>query len=496
MEIADKTGDLNRKVNNATKWSFLTELIAKLITPVTGMILARLLTPEAYGVMAAIMVVTSFAEMFADAGFQKYFIQHEFYDEEEKRRSFGTALLTSCLLALIIWGLLAVFSTEIATLMGTPEVAEGIKVAGFGIVLTSFNGMQAAIFKRSFQFKLLFKLRLLTLTIPVVVTIPLAIMGWGYWALVWGMLAQQISTCLIQGHYTNMPLPKGLDMDCLRRMLSFSLWTLFESLTIWLSTYGGMFLIGTLLSSYYLGLYRGVLSLTGAAFGMITGAIVPVLFVALSRLQNDMPEFRQMMYNMQTKVALVLLPLGVSLFVFSDVAVGILLGGQWQEGDFFFGLRSLTEAVSILVNSFASEALRAKGMPRLSAFSQVLHFPVLWIALWYASTISFNAVAVGVCISTVWINLVKMIMMRQILGFSLRKMLASITNAALPAGIAGVLAWQIRLMLPFYDMVSAIVSMGAFCLCYLLLIMIRSENRVMVLAGWEKVRLIVARRVH
>lgn len=483
MEIADKTGDLNRKVNNATKWSFLTELIAKLITPVTGMILARLLTPEAYGVMAAIMVVTSFAEMFADAGFQKYFIQHEFYDEEEKRRSFGTALLTSCLLALIIWGLLALLSKETASLMGTPEVAAGIKVAGFGIVLTSFNGMQAAIFKRSFQFKLLFKLRLVTLTIPVVVTIPLAIMGLGYWALVWGMLAQQISTCLIQGHYTNMPLPKGLDMDCLRRMLSFSLWTLFESLTIWLSTYGGMFLIGTLLSSYYLGLYRGVLSLTGAAFGMITGAIVPVLFVALSRLQNDMPEFRQLMYSMQVKAALILLPLGVSLFVFSDVAVGILLGAQWHEGNFFFGLRSLTEAVSILVNSFASEALRAKGMPRVSAFSQILHFPVLWLTLWYASTVGFDAVAVGVCISSLWLNIVKAIMLREIMGVSLRRMAAGIGGAAIPAGFAGILAWQMRLMFAPYGMVSIIVALGAFLLCYLLLIMIKNDNRQMVLSG-------------
>lgn len=144
------------------------------------MILARLLTPEAFGVMAAIMVVTSFAEMFADAGFQKYFIQHEFYDEDEKRKCFGTALLSSCLLAFTIWLLIVFFARDIAVLLGTLEVADGIKVAGFGLVLTSFNGMQAAIFKREFQFKLLFKLRMVTLSIPLLVTIPLAYIGLGY----------------------------------------------------------------------------------------------------------------------------------------------------------------------------------------------------------------------------------------------------------------------------------------------------------------------------
>ena len=102
----------------------MTELIAKFITPITGMILARLLTPEAFGVMAAIMVVTSFAEMFADAGFQKYFIQHEFYDEDEKRKCFGTALLSSCLLAFTIWLLIVFFARDIAALLGTLEVAD------------------------------------------------------------------------------------------------------------------------------------------------------------------------------------------------------------------------------------------------------------------------------------------------------------------------------------------------------------------------------------
>ena len=324
MEIKDK-------VRSATKWTLLTEFMAKIITPITGMILARLLTPESFGVMASIMVVTSFAEIFADAGFQKYFVQHEFFDELEKRRCFGTAIMTSCLIALVIWLFLVCFSKEIAIQLGTVEIADGIKVAGFALVLTSYNGMQAAIFKRTFQFNLLFRLRIITLLIPLVVTIPMAYMGAGFWALIWGMLVQQGTTCFAQARYTNMPLWQKIDLKRLSQMLSFSIWTLFESITIWFSTYGGMFFVGVLLSSYYLGLYKGILSLSGAAFGIITGAISPVLFSALSRLQNDMSEFRRIFYAVQSKAALALMPLGVLLFVFSDVVIKIILGNQWSE---------------------------------------------------------------------------------------------------------------------------------------------------------------------
>lgn len=475
--------EIKSQVRMAAKWTLITEFLSKMISPVTGMILARLLTPEAFGVMASIMVVTSFAEMFADAGFQKYFIQHEFYDEVEKRRCFGTAIMTSCLVALVIWLLIVCVAEEIATLLGTAEVAEGIKVAGFGLVLTSYNGMQAAIFKRNFQFKILFKLRIITLMCPVLVTIPLAYFGVGFWALVWGMLVQQGMTCLVQSRYTNMPFFLKIDMDSLRHMLSFSLWTLFESITIWFSTYGGFFWVGVLLSSYYLGLFRGVLTLTGAAFGLITGAIVPVLFTALSRLQNNMVEFRNLFYGVQSKAALVLMPIGVLLMVFADIAVSILLGEQWHDGDFFFGVWSLTAAFSILINSLASEAIRAKGMPRLSAFSQVLHFPVMWGALWYGAKFGFDAVALGMCASSLWLDAVKLVMLRQVLGFSVRKMASNIINAALPAAVAGVGAWQLRQVLAHYGMAAVIMAIVAFCVCYLLLLVSRKDNRQVVVTG-------------
>lgn len=80
------TRNIDAQVKNATKWSAITEITAKLVTPVTSMVLARLLTPEAYGIIATLSMIIVFAEIFTDAGFQKYIIQHEFKNDEEKIR--------------------------------------------------------------------------------------------------------------------------------------------------------------------------------------------------------------------------------------------------------------------------------------------------------------------------------------------------------------------------------------------------------------------------
>ena len=73
---------LQSQTANATRWSSITEIVSRLVLPLVNMVLARLLTPDAFGVVATITMIISFAEIFADAGFQKYIIQHKFSDQQ------------------------------------------------------------------------------------------------------------------------------------------------------------------------------------------------------------------------------------------------------------------------------------------------------------------------------------------------------------------------------------------------------------------------------
>ena len=84
--------NLNSKVISATICSGITEIVAKLVAQVTTMVLARLLTPDAFGVLVTAQMVISFAEIFTDAGFQKYIVQHEFVDDSDKYKSTAIAI--------------------------------------------------------------------------------------------------------------------------------------------------------------------------------------------------------------------------------------------------------------------------------------------------------------------------------------------------------------------------------------------------------------------
>ena len=87
--------ELNKKISSSVKWASITEILAKVITPFSSMVLARLLSPEEFGVVATVTMITSFADVFTDAGFQKYLIQKKFKDEKKLYESANVAFWTN-----------------------------------------------------------------------------------------------------------------------------------------------------------------------------------------------------------------------------------------------------------------------------------------------------------------------------------------------------------------------------------------------------------------
>ncbi len=109
----------NKKVGQALRWSIISEISSKLIVLITNIVLARLLTPEAFGLVATVTMVVTFAEVFTDAGFQKYIVQHEFKDEYDLNTSTNVAFWTNFVFSLLIFTVIAIFADPIAALVGS-----------------------------------------------------------------------------------------------------------------------------------------------------------------------------------------------------------------------------------------------------------------------------------------------------------------------------------------------------------------------------------------
>lgn len=416
------------KITNATKWSAITEIAAKLVSPISNMILARLLTPDAFGVVATATMIFSFADMFTDAGFQKYLVQHEFESAEEKEQSTTVAFWTNMTMSIFFWLIICVFNEQLAVAVGNPGLGIVFVVSCVSLPLTSFSSIQMALYRRSFDYKTLFYVRLVAVIIPLIVTVPLAFITRSFWAIIVATICGNLSNAIILTWKSTWKPRFFYSFAILQEMLSFSVWSLIEAITIWLTNYIGVFLVGRYLSAYYLGLYKTSMNTVNQIMNLITASTTTVLFAALSRTQNDKREFEKIFFTFQRNVGLLVLPMGVGIFLYRDLATQILLGSQWMEAANFIGLWALVNAVKIVLSNYCSEAYRAMGKPKVSVFVQTSQLIVLVPLLLYGAKRGFDTLYVMRCLVSLELIAINLITIKATLQISGVKMIKNVLS--------------------------------------------------------------------
>lgn len=407
------------KAAAAAKWSLVTQLVAKLISPVTTLVLAHILAPEAFGVVATVTMVTSFAEMFSDAGFQKYLVQHEFEDDEGRLLATDVAFWTNLAVALFLWGLIAVLRDQVASLVGSPGLGAVIAVACSSLPLVSLSSVQTATYQRALDFRTLFSSRVGSALVVLLVAVPMALLGCGYWSMVVGTIASNAFLAVWLTVLSPWRPALRYSLSKLREMFSFSAWTLLEQFAIWLTSWAGTFVLGSVLSAGYLGMYRTSVSLVSSITGLATSAVNPVVFSSLSRLQGDRGRFDAAFYRVQRYLALVLVPLAGCMVVFREMLVGLLLGEQWEETSLFFGLYAAASSVVVVFCHTASEAYRSLGKPRVSVLAQVLYLAVLVPTLYLSASRGYGVFSVVVpAVRVVAFTGIHMLLCRFAIGLS------------------------------------------------------------------------------
>lgn len=478
---------MDTKVVAAAKWSLITEILAKLITPVTNIILAHILAPTAFGILATIMMVISFAEMLADAGFQKFLVQYEFESEDEKQKNVSVAFISNIVLAIVLWLVIIIWRDELAILVGNEGLGVPLAIMGAMLPLGAFSSIQMAMYRRSFNFKFLLSIRMITIITPLFISIPMALVGFDYWSLIAGLLAAHLFTAIALCVRQEKLISIYFSSTVFRKMFSFSAWSLAEAFSIWLTAWVDTFIISHFLNAYYLGLYKMPTAIVTTVMAIATSSMAPVLFSALSRHQHNQVEFEKTFLTFQRYMALFLVPLGVGMFVYQDFIVEILLGPQWKLAGIVLGSWALSSSLVTAISYLISEAFRAKGMPNISFLAQMAHLfvliPVIYVCVQYDFT------------TFVYARSIVRVQMIAVLLYLL-------------AIYVGMNAWLVIRNIKSYIIASAVVGTGSyvllhlhnsmiwtiFCICislilYLVVLYLFPTERIILTKIWESVLL-------
>ncbi len=364
--------DQPKTLVKSIKWSGLGEIGAKLITPFTTIILARVLDPQAFGVIAICNMLITFVDILVEAGFSKYIVQKSFSNEDEKNDYSNVTFWSQLGLAIILYGIICCFNQSIAKLLGNEEYGFVISVASLQLVFVSLSSTHIALLRRDFEFKKLFTVRLVTALGPLCFSVPLAILLRSYWALIIGTLSTSLITTLLLFHHSKWIPQFTYSLKIFKDMWNYSFWSLCEGIAHWAIWWIDIFIIGHFFSIYYVGLYKNSTHIVMSIFGLFSSAMSPVLLSSLSKIKSNL-QSNYIIYNIEQSFMFLLLPIGFMILFNDNLVTNILLGQKWKEASPIVGAWSIMMAISLIIYSFPAEAFKARGIPRVLFTYQLLY---------------------------------------------------------------------------------------------------------------------------
>lgn len=484
---------LESKVVTATKWSALTEIASKLISPISTMILARLLTPEAYGAVATTTIIISFAELFTDAGFQKYIIQHDFTDDDDRDKSINVAFWSNLVMSLIIWGIIIAFRYPIARLVGSPGLETAIAVACAAIPIAAFSSIQNAIYKRSLNFRIPFIVRMIGLIITFFITIPLAIWLRSYWALIISNLIQGVSAAIILTFYSDWRPSFYYSFQRLKKMIGFCFWIIIDHILSWANNYLDIFIVGRKFNQHSLGIYKTSINMSTNMLKIVSKSFIPILLPTYSKQQNNIPQLCLTLLKMQKYLSIMILPIGFTIFLYSDLITRLYLGPQWAEAAPLIGIWGLIHTFSLSINRVCGNVYVAINKPHipviLSTLFAIVTIPTIIISSRYGLQTMFTARA----LTKLWLLSLHLVTIKILIHLSPFKIIGNILPELIGCGIMTVISYSLSSVCE-----TIILQLASITVCWVayfgFLGSIKNE-RMIIIKIWQHTTRSIVRRI-
>jgi teichuronic acid exporter len=321
---------MNREIN---KTKVLSSLLWKLMERggtqgvqfIVQIILARLLLPEDYGIIALVVIFTSIAGVFVQSGLNTALIQKKDADQVD----FSSVFYLSLLIAFLIYIILFFAAPFIAAFYVIPEITPVIRVLSIILFFGAFNSIQNAVIARSLQFKKLFFSSTGAILISGTVGIYMAYTGFGVWALVGQQLTNQLFITLILWFTVKWRPQLLFSLVKVKGLFSFG-WKLLMSALID-TVYRDLrsLIIGKMYNPAMLGFYNRGQQFPQLLITNINGSIQSVMLPVLSSQQDNRPRVKDIMRRAIVTSSFIIYPMMVGLAVTAEPLVKILLTDKW-----------------------------------------------------------------------------------------------------------------------------------------------------------------------
>lgn len=376
MRMAESGGSLGEKAAKGAAWSGASSIILRLGSLTVGIILARLLTPEEFGVYAVALTVQSILMTVADLGLSADLVRSKEPDRIAP---------TVATLGLISGGLIAVLtvaaSSSLADLLGSPEAAPAIGVLACTLLLAGVSLVPYSMMLRRFQQRELFLIGVVDFIVSTAVTLALVAAGFGVMGLAFGRVAAQTLASILQFYYARMRPSFAIDREVVRPVLAFGLPIATANLLALGLINIDNIVLARLAGVTALGYYVIAFNVSSWPMSALSQSVRAISLPYFSRTENSSEGLSRIVAVGWAAA----LPAGAVLAVLSAPVIGVLYGDKWLPSAPVLAALGVFGSLRVIFDIFTA-FLYAKGLSK----------PVLWVqVLWLLTLAAGMVVATG-----------------------------------------------------------------------------------------------------
>ena len=387
---------LRDKVTVGVAWSVAEKIGSMLMQMVVSIVVARLLMPEDFGVLAILTFFTALMAVVVDSGFSQTLIRKTEPTESDYKSVFVFNVVTS----LVLYAVMTALSPAIAAYYNIPVISKIAPVLFLLLPVNALTVIQNTIFARQFRFATLSRINFASATIAGIAAITMAWCGFGVWSLVAQRLAQVTVKAVLLWWRGDWRCKGRFDFSALRAMSGFSFRLMGTDIISYLYNNIAQLFIGKMHSATTLGYYNQAQKLKELPVTSVVQSFQSVTYPALANVKGDKQKFADSYLRVLAITAAVIAPVMVGMVAVADDMFMLMLGQRWMPTVPYFKILSLA-GLFYPISMIAYNVLKVAGDGGVILRLEIIKKAIMTIILVLAIPHSVTAIAWGMVVMAV-----------------------------------------------------------------------------------------------
>jgi len=299
----------------------------RIISFIKIVVLARILTPEEFGLFGIASLALSFLEIVTETGINVFLIQ----EKEDLKKYLNTAWVVSIIRGIVISFFLIILAIPISLFFKSPESRYILIIIGIVPFLRGFINPSIVKFQKELNFRREFYFRLIIFSFDAIVTLCLAYILKSAFSLVWGLISGVVLEIIISWLYIK-PKPKFyFELESIKKVVNRGKWITLSGIFNYLFQQGDDIVVGRILNTYSLGMYQIAYKLSTLPITEGGEILHKVFFPVYVKISDDKERLKKAFLKVIVFTSIIVLPLGMVIYLFPEMIVLFILGEKWIE---------------------------------------------------------------------------------------------------------------------------------------------------------------------